>query len=81
MKKFQDFVRYYESIGEKFKLIEDIVKICFERYPVEIKDFFQTIANKDPDVKNLMSQFNSNSSDDDSVTKPIADEGGGDEEM
>lgn len=81
MKKFEDFVRYYESIGEKFKIIEDIVKICFERYPAETKDFFQNIANKDPDVKNLMSQFESDKSNDDVITKPIADDGGGEENI
>lgn len=81
MKKFQEFINYYESIGEKFKIIEDIVKICFERYPAETKDFFQNIANKDPDVKNLMFQFESDKSEDDFVTKPIADDGGGEEEI
>lgn len=81
MRKFQDFVKYCESIGEKFKIIEDIVKICFERYPTEIKDFFQTMSNKDPDIRNLMSQFENNQEDDDVVTKPIADDGGGNEEV
>lgn len=75
MKKFQDFVRYLESFGEKSNIIENIVKICFERYPSEIKDFFQKIALKDPEVKTLMTKFEGEKDKDEDIAKPIADDG------
>jgi len=75
MKKFSDFIKYQESFGQKFNVIQDIVKICFDRYPSEIKDFFQKISLKDPEVKNLMQQLEESKEDDDPIAKPIADDG------
>lgn len=75
MKKFSDFVNYLESFGQKFNIIQDMTKLCFERYPSEIKDFFQKIALKDPEIKNLLQQFESPKEEDDPIAKPISDDG------
>jgi len=66
MKTFQDYVKIHESEGindpsqspdMEEHVLKKIIRLAWDRYEPEAKDFFRQLANKDPDVKEQLDKL------------------------
>lgn len=81
IKTFREYISNGSNVED---LLSKLIKISWERYNPEIRDFFDKISSKDADVRQLMQQLDSASrpnEDPDVVSKNASDSNFGNGEL
>jgi hypothetical protein len=78
LKTFKEFV---SSTNNNQSLLNKLAEIAWTRYSPETKDFFEKLAVKDPDIRNIYDQMKSSQNDPDVISKNASDSNFGNEEV
>jgi len=80
MKSFKDYIcQIYKESSEKYELFKNLFNICLEKYTSETKDFFEMLASRDEEIKDILDKLKSNEKD--IVSPNLADANFGNEEV
>lgn len=80
MKSFKDYIfEIYKESSEKYNLFKRLFELCLEKHTNETKDFFEMMAAKDEEIKDVLDKLKSEEKD--VVAKNLADSDYGNEQI
>jgi hypothetical protein len=80
MRSFREYIyEIYKESSEKYDLFKKLFDICLEKYTKETKDFFEILANKDEEIRDILEKLKSEGED--VVATNLSDSDYGNEEI
>jgi hypothetical protein len=80
---FKTYKEFIENNNHFQNLLNKLIALSWERYNPEIKDFFDKLSYKDPDIKGIIDELNNskNNSEPDVISKNASDSNYGNGEL